>query len=104
MSVAPGGTIPLHSHADPEVFYMLEGTLEFLQYDGDAYRWPAVKSGEVICVPSHAKHAIAIAPPRRPSFLLPAHQTPTTFSLRSKRHFLLIRRRDRRRPRQCSGY
>lgn len=36
MIVPPGGTIRLHSHADPEVFYMLEGELEFVQYDGDS--------------------------------------------------------------------
>jgi quercetin dioxygenase-like cupin family protein len=41
MIVPPGGTIPLHSHADLEVFYMLEGTLDFLQADGDSNRWLA---------------------------------------------------------------
>jgi quercetin dioxygenase-like cupin family protein len=28
MIVPPGGAIPLHGHTDPEVFSMLEGTLD----------------------------------------------------------------------------
>src|SRR5262245_13872608 len=58
MIVPPGVAIPLHSHADPEVFYVLEGTLEFLQYDGASSRWMPANSGDLICAPSNAKHAL----------------------------------------------
>ena len=33
--VLPGVAIPLHSHADPEVLFVLEGELDVLQYEGD---------------------------------------------------------------------
>jgi quercetin dioxygenase-like cupin family protein len=56
--VPPGAAIPLHSHADPEVFSVLEGTLEFLQYDGASSCWMTANSGDLICAPSHAKHAL----------------------------------------------
>jgi quercetin dioxygenase-like cupin family protein len=57
MIVPPGVAIPLHSHADPEVFDVLEGTGEFLQYEGDSSRWLTANSGDPICAPSDVKHA-----------------------------------------------
>jgi quercetin dioxygenase-like cupin family protein len=57
MIVPAGVAIPLHSHKDSEVFYVIEGTLEFLQYDGDSSRWLTANSGDLICAPSNAKHA-----------------------------------------------
>jgi quercetin dioxygenase-like cupin family protein len=56
--IAPGIAIPLHSHADPEVFFILEGTLEFLQHDSDSSRWLTASSAEVICIPGGVKHAL----------------------------------------------
>jgi uncharacterized RmlC-like cupin family protein len=56
--IAPGVVIPLHSHADPEVFFVLEGILELLQYDGASSRWLTASSGEVICIPGDVKHAL----------------------------------------------
>jgi quercetin dioxygenase-like cupin family protein len=50
--------IPLHSHADPEVFFVLEGLMEVLQYDGSSSRWLSASPGDVICIPGHVKHAI----------------------------------------------
>src|SRR5260370_37092597 len=47
--IAPGIAIPLHSHADPEVFFILEGTLEFLHHDSDSIRWLTATSGEANC-------------------------------------------------------
>jgi quercetin dioxygenase-like cupin family protein len=56
--IAPGIAIPLHSHADPEVLFMLEGELEFLQYEGDSTRWLTARSGDLICIPGGVKHAL----------------------------------------------
>src|SRR5579862_5900463 len=33
-TVPPGVVIPLHSHADPEIFYVLNGSLEVFQAEG----------------------------------------------------------------------
>jgi quercetin dioxygenase-like cupin family protein len=56
--VAPGIAIPLHSHADPEVIYVLEGVLEFLQYKEHSSQWLAAKPGDVISIQSNVKHAL----------------------------------------------
>jgi quercetin dioxygenase-like cupin family protein len=56
--VAPGVTIPLHSHADPEVIFVLDGALEFLQHNGKAGRWLTARRGETISIPGNAKHAL----------------------------------------------
>jgi quercetin dioxygenase-like cupin family protein len=56
--VRPGVAIPLHSHADPVVFAVLEGELQFLQHDDGCPRWRTALPGEIICVPSDVKHAL----------------------------------------------
>jgi quercetin dioxygenase-like cupin family protein len=58
VTVGPGIAIPLHSHADPEVFYVLEGQLEFLRYDGLASRWMIAGAGDTVCIPGDVKHTI----------------------------------------------
>jgi quercetin dioxygenase-like cupin family protein len=57
-AVPSGVAIPLHSHADPEVFFVLEGVLEVLQYDGSSNDWLTASCGDVICIPGGVKHAI----------------------------------------------
>ena len=57
-TVPPGVAIPLHSHADPEVLFVLEGELEVLQHAGNSSRWLTAKSGETICIPGDVKHAL----------------------------------------------
>jgi quercetin dioxygenase-like cupin family protein len=56
--VPPSIAIPLHSHADPEVFIVLEGLLEVLRWNGKASQWLAAGVGDAICVPGGLKHAI----------------------------------------------
>src|SRR5271170_7758837 len=34
-----GAVIPLHSHADPEVFYILGGSMKVFQDDGESLGW-----------------------------------------------------------------
>jgi quercetin dioxygenase-like cupin family protein len=57
-AVPSGIAIPLHSHADPEVFFVLEGFLEVLQYDDSSNHWLTASGGDVICIPGGVKHAI----------------------------------------------
>jgi quercetin dioxygenase-like cupin family protein len=73
--VPPSVAIPLHSHADPEVFFVLEGVLEVLQYDVLQYdpapsRWLTAGPGDVICVPGGVRHAIRNTSPSPTAILL----------------------------------
>ena len=68
--VAPGVVIPLHSHADPEVMFVLDGALEFLQHKGKASRWLTARRGETISIPGHVKHALRNSSPQSTSLLL----------------------------------
>src|SRR5260370_37847819 len=54
--IAPGIAIPLHSHADPEVFFILESTLEFLQQDTASSRVPSASSAAVNCIRGGITH------------------------------------------------
>lgn len=56
-TIPPGVSVPLHSHADPETFFVLSGELEGLSHSGDAHTWIAMKAGDVFHVPRDAKHA-----------------------------------------------
>lgn len=52
----PGVVIPLHSHPDSEVFYVLEGTLEVYQENGEG--WRSVPAGHALAVVPGVKHAL----------------------------------------------
>jgi quercetin dioxygenase-like cupin family protein len=52
-----GAIVPLHSHHNEQITYVLEGLLRF-QIDG---RQIDVRGGEVLCIPPHMPHeAVAI--------------------------------------------
>jgi quercetin dioxygenase-like cupin family protein len=68
--VAPGIAIPLHSHADPEVMFVLDGALEFLQHNGKAGRWLTARRGEIISIPGNVKHALRNSSHENTSLLL----------------------------------
>lgn len=53
-TVPSGVVIPLHSHADPEIFYVLNGSLEVFQAEG----WQTVTAGEVVSIPGNVRHAL----------------------------------------------
>lgn len=53
-TVHPGVVIPLHSHADPEIFYVLTGSLEVFQSES----WQTVAAGEALSVPGNVRHAL----------------------------------------------
>jgi quercetin dioxygenase-like cupin family protein len=52
--IPPGVVVPLHSHADPETFFVVSGRLEALAPSGE---WVPVRAGDVFHVPGDAKHA-----------------------------------------------
>lgn len=55
----PGVVIPLHSHAEPEVFYVLEGSLEVYREGGQPQGgWSATQPGGVVAIPGNVKHAL----------------------------------------------
>src|SRR6202045_3530501 len=53
-TVPSGVVIPLHSHADPEIFYVLNSSLEVFQAEG----WQTVTAGEVVSIPGNVRHAL----------------------------------------------
>ncbi|MBB6144458.1 quercetin dioxygenase-like cupin family protein [Silvibacterium bohemicum] len=57
-TLPPGIVIPLHSHPDSEVFYVLEGALELYQESGEHKGWQTVPSGKAVAVKPHVKHAL----------------------------------------------
>ena len=55
----PGVVIPLHSHAEPEVFYVLEGSLEVYREGGQPQGgWSTTQKGGVVAIPGKVKHAL----------------------------------------------
>jgi quercetin dioxygenase-like cupin family protein len=53
-TIPSGVVVPLHSHADPEIFYVLDGSLEVFQSEG----WQTVTAGEVIAIAGSVRHAL----------------------------------------------
>lgn len=57
-TVPSGVQIPLHSHADPEIFYVLNGSIEVFQAEGQSAGWQIVTAGEVVSIPGNVRHAL----------------------------------------------
>jgi quercetin dioxygenase-like cupin family protein len=57
-AVRPGGVIPLHSHPDPEIIYILEGSIEVFQSEGPDAGWSTVSAGQTVSIPGKTKHAL----------------------------------------------
>lgn len=57
-TVPSGVVIPLHSHADPEIFYVLNGSLEIFQAEDPSESWNTVTAGEVVSIPGNVGHAL----------------------------------------------
>jgi quercetin dioxygenase-like cupin family protein len=53
----PGKLVPLHSHIDPECFYLLEGQIDVYVVD-DAPKWRMVETGHSYLVSNGVKHAV----------------------------------------------
>jgi len=55
--MAPGKLVPLHSHIDPECFYVLAGRLEVFLVD-EASKWRWVETGQSPLIEDGIKHAV----------------------------------------------
>ena len=54
----PGVAVPLHSHSDVEIFYVLEGSLEAFRFGNVTHRWVSFGPGDIVSIPGNAKHAL----------------------------------------------
>ena len=57
-TIPPGVVLPLHSHADPELVYVLEGALEVFRSNLGSNEWTTVGQGKLIAIPGSVKHAL----------------------------------------------
>ena len=57
-TVPSGVVIPLHSHADPEIFYVLDASLEVFQAKGPSEGWQTINAGNVVSIPGNCRHAL----------------------------------------------
>jgi quercetin dioxygenase-like cupin family protein len=57
-AIRPGVVVPLHSHPDPEIIYILEGSIEVFQAEGPDAGWSAVGVGRTVSIPGNVKHAL----------------------------------------------
>jgi quercetin dioxygenase-like cupin family protein len=72
-----GEGVPLHCHAYGEVFYVLDGEVDFLRVDDAGEDWIVCSGGETVIVPSNALHAFynrTDKPARLLSIASPLHQ------------------------------
>jgi quercetin dioxygenase-like cupin family protein len=56
-TIPPGVSVPLHSHADVESFFVISGTVQVLSCEGNRFEWLSAEVGDFVHVPGHAKHA-----------------------------------------------
>jgi quercetin dioxygenase-like cupin family protein len=53
-----GVVVPLHSHAEPEILYVLEGSLEVFRSNRRINGWTTADVGDVLTIPGSVKHAL----------------------------------------------
>jgi quercetin dioxygenase-like cupin family protein len=56
--LSKGAHVPLHSHVNEQITYILEGTLKFVLHEPGEYptREVTVRAGEVLCIPPSVPH------------------------------------------------
>ena len=54
--LAKGAIVPLHSHHNEQITYILEGMLRFTLGDGGRGETVDVAAGEVLTIPAHVPH------------------------------------------------
>ena len=57
-TMPPGVVVPLHSHAEPELLYILEGSLEIFRSNKRSSGWTTAGAGAVVTIPGSVKHAL----------------------------------------------
>jgi quercetin dioxygenase-like cupin family protein len=78
-TVPSGVVIPLHSHADPEIFYVLNGSLEVFQAEGPSEGWKTVTAGEVVSIPGNVRHALRNTSPSPTTSIIVSKQELYSF-------------------------
>jgi quercetin dioxygenase-like cupin family protein len=53
-----GAAVPLHSHGDAEIFYVLEGSVEVFQAKSGIQGWVRLGPGNVVSISGNTKHAL----------------------------------------------
>lgn len=56
-TIPPGVSVPLHSHADAESFYVLSGEVQALVQTEDGLEWEILRPGDFVHISGGAKHA-----------------------------------------------
>jgi quercetin dioxygenase-like cupin family protein len=54
--LANGAHVPLHSHVNEQITYILSGSLKFFMHEGGEPRQVIVHAGEVLCIPPSVPH------------------------------------------------
>ena len=57
-TMPPGVVVPLHSHAEPEILYVLDGSLQVYRSTDGANGWKTGGVGDVVIIPGSVKHAL----------------------------------------------
>src|SRR5260370_28122345 len=57
-TVPSGAVIPLHIHADPEIFYVLNGSVAVFPAERPSAAWRTVTAAEVVSIPANVTHAL----------------------------------------------
>ena len=57
-TIPPGIAVPLHSHSDVELFYVLEGSLEAFQFGNGTHGWVSFGPGDIVSISENVKHAL----------------------------------------------
>jgi quercetin dioxygenase-like cupin family protein len=78
-TVPSGVVFPLHSHADPEIFYVLNGSLEVFQAEGPSEGWQTVTAEQVVSIPGNVRHALRNTSPRPITLIIVSKQELYSF-------------------------
>jgi quercetin dioxygenase-like cupin family protein len=62
-TIPPGVAVPLHSHSDVELFYVLEGSLEAFQFGNGIHGWLNFGPGDIVSISGNVKHALRNSSP-----------------------------------------
>src|SRR5258708_1333389 len=102
-TVPSGVVIPLHSHADPEIFYVLDGSLEVFQAEGPSEGWQTINAANVVSIPGNARHALRNPSPTSTTTITVTKQQLYSFSVSSHRHSIRTGLQHRQRRTRCSS-
>jgi quercetin dioxygenase-like cupin family protein len=90
-AIPSGVVIPLHSHADPDIFYVLNRSLEVSLAEGPSEGWQTVNAGEVVSIPGNVRHALRNTSPSPITSIIVSKQEIYSFVRELARPFDPIR-------------